>query len=219
MLPMIHWQIELFYGYLLIQFCWSKHWGYSFSCEMVVEWQIYVQPLLHFFHSDGCKKGKMAYYWTIKHLSQFEFGGEETVIKTAESKNKIMISFYGSRDRTCVIEKQSSTKVVWNSTQHIQKKIWYSEGVGKKLEKQNLEISITAAYEQLCYLVDEILVKREWIMKTTYLLGKYINSRNPLNLTQTTCLRNGSWIYQKLQKFTQFCFSLCSVFSAAIPTG
>ena len=118
-----------------------------------------------------------------------------------------------------MIGKQSSTKVVWNGTQHIQKKVWYSEGVGKKLEKQSLEISCTAAYEQLCYLVDEILVKKKWIMKMKYLLGKYTDSRNPLNLTQTTCLRNGSWIYQKLHKFTQFCFSLCSVFSAAIPTG
>ena len=78
------------------------------------------------------------------------------------------------------------------------KNFWYSEGVGKKLEKQNLEISCTAAYEQLCSLVDEILVKRKGIMKMTYLLGKYTDSRTPLNQTQTTCLRNGSWIYQKL---------------------
>ena len=31
-----------------IQFCWSKHWGYSFSCEIFVEWLIYVQPWQHF---------------------------------------------------------------------------------------------------------------------------------------------------------------------------
>ena len=116
MLPMIHWQIELFYGYVLIQFCWSKHWGYSFSCEMAVEWQIYVRPLLHFL-SLGCKKVKKAQYWTIEPLSKFEFGGGETVIKTAESKHKIMISFYGSRDRTFAIVKQSSTQFVWKDTQ------------------------------------------------------------------------------------------------------
>ena len=80
-------------------------------------------PYCIFCHSDGCKKIKIAHYWTIESLSKFEFGGEDTVIKTAESKNKIMISFYGSRDRTFVIGKQSSTKVVWNGTQHIQKKI------------------------------------------------------------------------------------------------
>ena len=34
--------------YLLILFCWSRHWIYSFSCKMVIEWQIYVQPWLHF---------------------------------------------------------------------------------------------------------------------------------------------------------------------------
>ena len=86
-LPMIHWQTELFYGYLLIQFCWSKHWGYSFSYEMVVEWQIYVHPDCIFCHSDGCKKVEKAHYWTIEPLSNFEFSGGETVIKTAEAKN------------------------------------------------------------------------------------------------------------------------------------
>ena len=60
----------------------------------------------------------------------------------------------------------------------------------EKLEKQNLENPCTAAYEQLCCLVDETLVKRKWIMEMTYLLEKYTDSRNPLNLAQTTCLRN-----------------------------
>ena len=36
-------------------------------------------------HSDGCKKTKKAHYWTIEPLSKFEFGGGETVIKTAEA--------------------------------------------------------------------------------------------------------------------------------------
>ena len=143
-------------------------------------------------HSDGCKKVKKAHYWTIEPISKYEFGGGETVIKTAEAKNKITISFYGSRDRTFVIAKQSSIQVVWKGTQHTQKTIWYSEGVGKKLEMQNIEISCIAAYEQFCCLVDETLVKSKWIVKMTYLLGKYTDSRNPRNLTQTTCLRNGS---------------------------
>ena len=38
-----------------------------------------------FCHSDGCKKVKKTYYWTIESLSKFEFGGGETVIKTAEA--------------------------------------------------------------------------------------------------------------------------------------
>ena len=38
-----------------------------------------------FCHSDGCKKVKKTHYWTKEPLSKFEFGGEETVIKTAES--------------------------------------------------------------------------------------------------------------------------------------
>ena len=41
-------------------------------------------------------------------------------MKTVEAKNKTMISFYGSRDRTFVIVKPSSTQVVWNGTQHTQ---------------------------------------------------------------------------------------------------
>ena len=42
--------------------------------------------------------------------------------KLQSLKNKITISFYGSRDRTFVIGKQSSTQVAWNGTQHPQKK-------------------------------------------------------------------------------------------------
>ena len=42
------------------------------------------------------------------------------VIKIAKAKNKIMISYYGSRDKTFVIVKPSSTKVVWKGTQHTQ---------------------------------------------------------------------------------------------------
>ena len=49
--------------------------------------------------------------------------------------------------------------------------------------------------------------------------GKYTDSRNPLNLTQTTGLRNWNWIYKKLPKFTLFCFSLCSVFFTVITIG
>ena len=65
-------------------FCWSRRWGYSFSCEMVVEWQIYIHPNI-FCHSDGCKKVKKAHYWTTEPVSKFEFGDGETVIKTAEA--------------------------------------------------------------------------------------------------------------------------------------
>ena len=82
--------------HLPIQFCWSKHWGYSFSCEMVVEWQICVQPNSIFCHSDGCKKVKKAHCWTIEPLSKFDFGGEETVIKTAEAKTG---SWFPSMDK------------------------------------------------------------------------------------------------------------------------
>ena len=122
MLPMIHWQIELFHGYL------SNSAGQSTEAiHSVAKWSLsdrfMSNPDCIFCHWDGCKKVKKAHYWTIKPLSKFEFDGEETVIKTAESKNKIMMSFYGSRDRTFMIGKQSSTKVVWNGTQQIQKKI------------------------------------------------------------------------------------------------
>ena len=77
----------------VILFCWSKHWGYSFSCEMVVEWQIYVHPDNIFCHSDGCKKVKKAYSWTTEPVSKFEFGGGETVIKTAEAKTRSWFPF------------------------------------------------------------------------------------------------------------------------------
>ena len=56
-----------------------------------------------FCHSDGCKKEKNPYYWTIEPLSKFEFGGWEIVFKTAEAKNNIMISFHGSSDRASVL--------------------------------------------------------------------------------------------------------------------
>ena len=108
-------KIELFHGHLLIQFCLSKHWGYSFRCEMVIEWQYMSNPDHIFCHSDGCKKVKKGNYWT-----KFEFGGGDTVIRTAEAKNKIMNSFHGSRDRTSVLVKPSSSQVVWKGTQYTQ---------------------------------------------------------------------------------------------------
>ena len=70
-----------------------------------------------FCHSDRCKKVKKAHYWTKETLSKFEFSGGETVIRTAEAKNKIMIFFYGSKDRKGVLVNTSSTQVVWKGTQ------------------------------------------------------------------------------------------------------
>ena len=103
---------------LPIQFCWWKQWGYSFNCEMAVEWQICVQPRLHFSHPDVCEKVKKAHYWKTEPLCKFEFGGGETVIKTAEAKNKIMIPFHGSRDMTSC--EAQLHQVVWKITQHTQ---------------------------------------------------------------------------------------------------
>ena len=68
-------------------------------------------PNCIFCQSDGSKEVKKAHYWTKEPLSKFEFGGGETVIRTAEAKNKIMISFHGSRDRTSVPVKPSSNQV------------------------------------------------------------------------------------------------------------
>ena len=85
---------------------------------MVIEWQIYVWPDCIFCHLDRCKKVKKVYYWTKESLSKFEFGGGEAVTRTAEPRNKIMISFHGSRDKTFVLVKLSSSQVVWKGTQH-----------------------------------------------------------------------------------------------------
>ena len=48
-------------------------------------------PNCIFCYSDRCKKVKRAHHWTIEPLSKFEFGGGETVMRTTEAKNKIMI--------------------------------------------------------------------------------------------------------------------------------
>ena len=48
------------------------------------------------FMFNQCKKVKKVHYWTTE--PKFEFGGGETVIKTGEATNKIMIFFYGPRD-------------------------------------------------------------------------------------------------------------------------
>ena len=56
-------------------------------------------PSCIFCHSDGYKKVKKAYYWTMEPLYKFESGCGETVVKTTEAKHKIMISFHRSRDR------------------------------------------------------------------------------------------------------------------------
>ena len=76
---------ELFYGQLPSNFAGQKLWVYSFSCEIVL-----------FCHSDGCNKVKKAHYWTKEPLSKFEFGGWETVIRTAEAKTR---SWFPSMDQ------------------------------------------------------------------------------------------------------------------------
>ena len=170
------------YGYLSISAGQSTE-----ATRSVAKWSLsdrfMSNPYCIFCRSDGCKKAKKAHYWTLEPLSEFEFGGGETVIKIAESKNK---SWFPSMDQG-IGHLWLWSKVPPNFSEKVhrtpRKKFWYSEGVGKKLEKQNLEISCTAAYEQLCCLVDGILVKRKWIVKMTCLLGKYTDSRNPLNLT------------------------------------
>ena len=82
------------------------------ATHSVVKWPLsdrfISDPDCIFCHSDGCKKVKKAHYWTIKSPSKLGFGGREIVINIAETKNKIMISFYGSRDGTFVIVKPSS---------------------------------------------------------------------------------------------------------------
>ena len=70
-----------------------------------------------FCRSDRCKKVKKAHYWTKEPLSKSEFGGGETVIRTAEAKNKIIIFFYGSKNMTFVLVNTSSTQVVGKGTQ------------------------------------------------------------------------------------------------------
>ena len=90
-----------------------------------------------FCHSDRCKKVKKAHYWTKELLSKFECGDGEYVIKTAEAKNKIMIFFYWSRDRTFVFVKPSSTQVVWKGTQQSQNygTVWMYDVWNTFLEK------------------------------------------------------------------------------------
>ena len=48
-----------------IQFCWSKHWGYSFSCKMVV----YVQPRQHFLSLRWVQESQESTFLTIEPLS------------------------------------------------------------------------------------------------------------------------------------------------------
>ena len=49
-----------------------------------------------FCHSDGCKKVKKTYYFTIEPLSKFEFGGWETVLKLQRLKTR---SWFPSMDQ------------------------------------------------------------------------------------------------------------------------
>ena len=45
-----------------IQFCWSKHWGYSFSAKWLLSDRFMSNPDSIFCHSDGCKKVKKAHF-------------------------------------------------------------------------------------------------------------------------------------------------------------
>ena len=61
----------------------------SFAGQGSAKWslsdRIMSNPDCIFCHSNGCKKVKKTYYWTIEPLSKLEYGGGETIIKTAEA--------------------------------------------------------------------------------------------------------------------------------------
>ena len=89
---------------LTIQFCWSKHWGYSFSCEMVIEWQIYVRPDCIFCHSDGCKKVAFGRTWIMAEI--------KNVMTVFEVRSAIECGIQCKWDSTCVawqVERKEST--------------------------------------------------------------------------------------------------------------
>ena len=70
------------------------------ATQSAVKWSLsdrfMSNPDCIFYHSDGCKKVKKGHYWTIEPPFKFEFGGGETVIKTAEAKHK---SWFPSMDQ------------------------------------------------------------------------------------------------------------------------
>ena len=69
-----------------------------------------------------------------------------------------MISLYGSWDRTsCTCEAQFHLSCLKSYT--TDQELWYNVGIGTGPYK--LEISCTSAYEQVCCLIDEILVKKK----------------------------------------------------------
>ena len=92
---MIHWQIELCYGHLPIQFWWPRHWGYSFSCKMVVEWQIYVQPWLHFL--------------SLRWMSE----GQENILLDNRALIQIWIWWWRNCNQNCRSLKQDHNCLPW----------------------------------------------------------------------------------------------------------
>ena len=92
---MIHWQIELCYGHLPIQFWWPRHWGYSFSCKMVVEWQIYVQPWLHFL--------------SLRWMSE----GQENILLDNRALIQIWIWWWRNCNQNCRSLKQDHNFLPW----------------------------------------------------------------------------------------------------------
>ena len=85
---------------------WIVLWLLTYLVLLVKALRLLIQMRNSRWVTDVCPKKKNKVQWKLQSL-----------------KNKIMISFCGFSDRKCVIVNQSSPKVVWNGTQHIQKKI------------------------------------------------------------------------------------------------
>ena len=124
-----------------------------------------------FCHSEGRKKIKKAKSWTTEPLSKFEFGGGETIIETAEAKQDydLLRRIKGYDLYACEAQFHPSCRKRYTADPEL----WRSVDAGKKIEQQNLETSHKAAYEQVCSLIDEMLIEKKGIVKMTYLLEKY----------------------------------------------
>ena len=116
-----------------------------------------INPDCIFCHSEGRKKIKKAKSWTTKPLSIFKFGGGETIIETVEAKQDydLLRRIKGYDLYACEAEKRYTADP----------ELWRSVDVGKKIEQQNLETSHKAAYEQVCSLIDEMLIGKEGIVR------------------------------------------------------
>ena len=100
---------------LTIQFCWSKHWGYSFICELSLSDWFMSDPTAFSVTQMDVRKSR-------KYIigQKIPYPNLNLVVEKLWSELQRLVTrlWFPFTDRTFVLLELSSGQVVWKGTQH-----------------------------------------------------------------------------------------------------